>query len=356
MARLFFAGHNYHINLSEGQDGTERYRDMFAFLRQSRINHVLTHAPVICEAYLIEFWTNARHINRAGGEVIRTRIGNQEIEFSAEDLRRILNLGTLEQEGGAEGLTVFDRSVVSGGLRRMGFARDLSKSTLFKKGFFGRWRYLAHVLLVALSNKKTGWDTLNQETQAQMIGIVYNKPYSFSKFFFNEFRKQISARGTMRFLMYPRFVMMILKARLPNLPVVEPIRKVTTLVKRSYNEFITRNANDPNGQDAELFGAILDINYPTPDDELIASFDPIPTEQPQQPRTQPEVLTRQVNVMLDEQAANPALAQAVIHEILQEHAPIIDPVADIEAFHEEEVDAGDKGKKVVVEDDENEET
>ena len=192
MTREFFSGHNYQINLAEGQDGTEYYHKMFAFLRQSRIYHVLSHTPIICELYLMDFWTNARHIKRAEGKVIRTRVANQDIEFTVEDLRIILNLGNVAQEGGAEGLTVFDKSIISGGLHRMGFSRNMTKSTLFKKGFFGRWRYLALVLLVGLSNKKTGWDTLNQEAQAQMVGIVYNKPYSFSKFFFNEFRKQIS--------------------------------------------------------------------------------------------------------------------------------------------------------------------
>ena len=117
--------------------------------------------------------------------------------------------------------------------------------------------------------------------QAQMVGNFYNKPYSFSKFFFNEFRKQISARGTTRFLMYPRFVMMIINARLPNFPIVELVRRVTTLIKRSYNEFMTRNTNDPNAQDVELFEAIVDINYPTPSDEAIASFEDLPVAQQQ---------------------------------------------------------------------------
>ena len=156
MARAFFTGHNYQINLAEGQDGTEHYQDMFAFLRQSRINYVLSNAPVIYEPYLMEFWSNARHVKRGEGEVIQTKVANQNLEFYVNDLRVILNLGTNEQEGGAGGLTVFDRSIIFGGLRRMGFSGDMTKSTLFKKGFFGRWRYLAHVLLVGLSNKKTG--------------------------------------------------------------------------------------------------------------------------------------------------------------------------------------------------------
>ena len=282
MARAFFAGHNYQINLTEGQEGTEHYSQMFAFLRHSRLNHALSYAPIICEPYLMNFWSNARHIKRAGGKVIRTRVADQEIEFSAEDLRIILDLGSVAQEGGDDGLTVYDRSIIASGLRRMGFSGDLTKITLFKKGFYGRWRYLAHVLLVGMSNKKTGWDTLNQETQAQMVAMVYNKPYIFSRFFFNEFRKQISARGTTRFLMYLRFTMMIINDRLPNLPVVEPIRKVTTLIQRSYNEFITRNANDPNAQDVEPFGAILNINFPTPSDEAIASLDELPAMQQQQ--------------------------------------------------------------------------
>ena len=96
MARAFFSGHNYQINLTENQDGTEHYRQMFAFLRESRIHHVLSHAPVIYEPYLVDFWTNARHIKRAGGEVITTRVANREFEFTAEDLRVILNLGSIE--------------------------------------------------------------------------------------------------------------------------------------------------------------------------------------------------------------------------------------------------------------------
>ena len=45
----------------------------------------------------------------------------------------------------------------------------------------------------------------------------------------------------------------------------------------------------------------------------------------------------------------------MIHEILQEHASVVDPLADIEAFQDEgdddDVVAGDKGKKIVEDDD-----
>ena len=94
----------------------------------------------------------------------------------------------------------------------------------------------------------------------------------------------------------------------------------------------------------ELFGAIVNIHYATPSDEDIANFDGIPALQQQQqqpqpqpqpkPRPQSEVAAIQVNAMLDEQAANPRVAQAVIHEILQENAPIDDPIADTEAYHD----------------------
>ena len=129
------------------------------------------------------------------------------------------------------------------------------------------------------------------------------------------------------------------------------MKRVTTLIRRSYNKFIARHANDPNAQDVELFGAIVNIHYATPSDEDIANFDDIPTlqqhqprkqQQQQQPQPQPqpkpqpqsEVAAIQVNAMLDEQAANPRVAQAVIHEILQENAPIDDPIADTEAYHD----------------------
>ena len=159
MARLFVPNHNYLINLDPNQPGTEPYHEIFAFLRRSRINHVLTHAPILCEPYLQDFWNNASCDKVGDIYVFHTTVAGQVIEFTAADLIGIFRLGTAAQEGGELGLTTFRNEVIRGAFLRLGFTGDLSTKTIFKKGFFGRWRYLAHVLLVGLSNKKTGFDT-----------------------------------------------------------------------------------------------------------------------------------------------------------------------------------------------------
>jgi len=109
---------------------------------------------------------------------------------------------------------------------------------------------------------------------------VFNKPYSFSKYFFNEMRKQISAREAARFILYPRFVMMIINHKLPSLPMIGPFRKVTSIVRRGYDEFKNRNVGDPGAQDVAIFGAVLDINFATPTNEDIVGFiaHPIPIQ------------------------------------------------------------------------------
>src|ERR1043166_1162409 len=108
MAREFYSGHNFLINLDESQDGTDYYHSIFKFLKKSRIHYVLTYSPVLCEPYLIEFWKNARHLKNPAQEVIQSKVANQSFTFSANDLIDILHLGTVDQEGGENGLTTFD--------------------------------------------------------------------------------------------------------------------------------------------------------------------------------------------------------------------------------------------------------
>ena len=72
--------------------------------------------------------------------------------------------------------------------------------------------------MVLLAPKKAGFDNFGAKLQSAMLSLVYNRPFSFSRFFFDEMVKQIDAAPRERFLIYPRFVMMILNHILPNLP------------------------------------------------------------------------------------------------------------------------------------------
>ena len=78
-----------------------------------------------------------------------------------------------------------------------------------------------HVMIVSLSGRRSGFDVIGPRLQSAMAALVYNKPYSFSQFFMDEFVQQIQARGRERFLLYPRFIMMLIHYLLPNLPALQ---------------------------------------------------------------------------------------------------------------------------------------
>jgi len=117
-------------------------------------------------------------------------------------------------------------------------------------------------LLVSLSNRKAGFDQLSAQISSQMVALVYNRPYPFSKYFFQEFVDQINARGKKRFLLYPRFVMAIVRHFCPNLvydqgsyfrPHVLPARLFADLQANTGN---LEGLNDP-----PLFGHLVNPRY-----------------------------------------------------------------------------------------------
>ena len=67
-----------------------------------------------------------------------------------------------------------------------------------------------HVMIVSLPRRRSGFDVMGPRLQLAMAALVYNKPFSFSQFFINEFVKQIQAAGRERFLLYPRFILILI--------------------------------------------------------------------------------------------------------------------------------------------------
>ena len=105
----------------------------------------------------------------------------------------------------------------------MGYSGDITKKLYSKSYLYGQWCYLSHVLLVSFAPKKAGFDQMGAKLQSAMLSLVYNKSNCLSRFFFAEMAKQMEALTRERFLLYPRFVMMILNHLLPDLPALPEI-------------------------------------------------------------------------------------------------------------------------------------
>jgi len=244
---------------------------LFDYLERSRINTVLTNHPALYRTYLEQFWRDARVIvpDAIPGEngqlpvfpppFIRFTVNNQQFQFTAADLRLILNLGTVAEE---DGPTEFPNEQIWDCFERMGFALPTRRFAVPKSGFYGKWRYFAHILVTSLSNRFSGHDQINRKVASQMVALTLNRPYSFSNYFFEILRDHVAEIATARFLMLPRIVMTIINHFLPNLPPQNEIYEVKTPMFRIYA--MMRNTKLANPPDPPLFGHLIDPNFVEP--------------------------------------------------------------------------------------------
>ena len=100
-----------------------------------------------------------------------------------------------------------------------------------------------------------------------MAALVYNKPFSFSQYFMDEFIQQIHTRGRECFLLYPRFVMMIIQHLLPNLPALPNLVHVSAIDRRIWTDCVHHNVRRPieeRPQETTLFRHLVNPNYIPP--------------------------------------------------------------------------------------------
>ncbi|KAI3825659.1 hypothetical protein L1987_07195 [Smallanthus sonchifolius] len=73
-----------------------------------------------------------------------------------------------------------------------------------------RWRYFAHVMIMCISSRKAGKDAMGHDLAAAMVSLSLNKGYNFSRYIFKALNDQINTVERFRFLLYPRFVQLLI--------------------------------------------------------------------------------------------------------------------------------------------------
>ena len=293
--------------------------------------------------------------------------------FSRADIVNALQLGNNELELGP---TEYAFEFRAGAFQRMGYSGDLSKNQWAKSYLYGQWRYLMHVMIVSISARRSEFDVIGPRLQSAMAALVYNKAFSFSQMFMEEFIQQIHTGGRERFLLYPRFLMMIIQYMLPNLPVLHNLVQVSAIDCRFYTDCVHHNVRRPIEErplETALFGHIVNPNYvPPPNNQFLDDdfFGQQQQPQPQQddPLEQQAMLNDVFIQMEDPQAdhgvqIDEEVAETLVQEVLEpvqpvrESPPIDQDLNDIDAYVEEvvrdpEVGEGsgvhDKGKEVVL--------
>jgi hypothetical protein len=200
MAPLEFKkDHNMVAYLSKAKDH-ELYDPMVEFLQSSKIHYALTHSPnVIYESLVKQFWASAT--KRSDIEIVAT-IDETEYVVTESLIRTKLRLDD------ENGVYHSNTEVILAGLREAGY-QSTDTSKWLKNQFCPKWRFLVHTLLQCISNKSGGWDQFSTQLGCGIVCISKGLTYNFSKFIFENMSENIEKKKY-KFLMYPRFLQMIL--------------------------------------------------------------------------------------------------------------------------------------------------
>ncbi|KAK1428222.1 hypothetical protein QVD17_17051 [Tagetes erecta] len=112
---------------------------------------------------------------------------------------------------------------VYGALRTAGYEGPMpgeKKMEFVKSYLIQEWRYIAHVFIMCLDHRKGGTDGLNLDWARAMVLFCRGQKANLAKLIFNYMLENIHASKGAKWLMYPRFIQMVLNDKLPGLPVI----------------------------------------------------------------------------------------------------------------------------------------
>ncbi|GKD35325.1 hypothetical protein Tco_1250834 [Tanacetum coccineum] len=99
------------------------------------------------------------------------------------------------------------------GMGQIGYPTD-GTFTFWKSFFTPQWHFLVHHLLHCISSKSGGWDQFGSNIATALICLSSGRVYNFSKLIFDGMVANLKSKT--KFLMYPRFLQMILNIQTEN--------------------------------------------------------------------------------------------------------------------------------------------
>ncbi|GJV10797.1 hypothetical protein Tco_1352338 [Tanacetum coccineum] len=189
-------------------DESAGFAEIVDFLRGSNLRYALTTNPTIYDSLVKQFWQTATTNTKADGTLeINATIDTIGYSITEASIRNTLQLGD------ATGITMLPNDEIFEGMGQMGYPTD-GTFTFWKSFFTPQWRYLVHHLLHCISSKSGGWDQFGSNIATALICLSTARVYNFSKLIFDGMVANLKSKT--KFLMYPRFLQMILNIQTEN--------------------------------------------------------------------------------------------------------------------------------------------
>ena len=188
------------------------FHHVFTFLESSSIAFAIQKRPRVYEQLVRSFWDSAKLHDEDNIQGISATVSGHHIVITQAMIRDSLCLND------ADGAIIYKESRIRHCFQSIGYD-DAPIHQQYKKGLLSsQWRYIAHVILKCMSSKQATFSELSQQQASAMVGLIYNKNFSFSNMIFQNLRLNVQAVGVHKVLLYPRFLQIIFNVYIPGLP------------------------------------------------------------------------------------------------------------------------------------------
>ncbi|GJU05799.1 hypothetical protein Tco_1122229 [Tanacetum coccineum] len=228
MAHLEFCEKHNMVAFLNKTDGSEDFHDIIDFLSGSHIFYALTASPLLYKSLIDQFWhTAVLSSTEEGAQSITAIVDDREIIISEVSLRRHLKLQD------SKGISSLPNEEIFEQLTNMGYAITSDSLTFFKGHLLLKWKLFIHTILHCLSSKKTAWDQFSSNIATAIICLATNRRFNFSKFIFEGMIKNLNSNH--KFLIYPRFIQIILNKYQGSLLQHTRTYPIPTLTNKLFN-------------------------------------------------------------------------------------------------------------------------
>ncbi|GKE04761.1 hypothetical protein Tco_1396779 [Tanacetum coccineum] len=204
MANLEFCDKHNMVAYLVNSESSEGFHEIIDSLTSSHIYYALTECPTLYISLSEQFWqTAALSTTEDGVRAITATIDGRDKIITEASIRRHLKLQD------SEGLTSLPNVDIFEQLTCMGYAITSDSLTFLKGHFAPQWKFFIHTILHCMSSKKTAWDQFSSNIATAIICLATNRVFNFSRFIFDAMVKNLES--THKFLMYPRFIQILLK-------------------------------------------------------------------------------------------------------------------------------------------------
>lgn len=211
MAQLSFANHHNQVLRMSKTNKRPEYNCMIAEFYKCNLTHAFVTNPVICKQWIHDLWNSAKLNDNS--TYIEANVCGHWIIISEEIIRDVLQFGD-----SPDFPTFIAPSKIRKILAKMGYKGEYP--TTKKKLLPPFWKLLFHVFVSCISGKKSGSDEVTMLATSAIVALAAGWEYNYSGHVFQEMISNVKGNkaGASKFLMYPRFLQMILETKYSFLP------------------------------------------------------------------------------------------------------------------------------------------